>query len=304
MSNPERNTTTIPHHAVLHREGPGFAVTVLPASPYEVNYVPAHHVIGFTFEGQRGVDAFGGSRRRVFDAEPWRLAFTPAGCDVFSASEKGGEYLLLSVAPETFARHAPGTVRGRLPQITNVADPLFTPLAIGLRRAAMLGAPAPLAIETLVAAAVERISAVLDAGTLRAKPERRMTSWRLKRIYDHFEARLAEEIHLADVASDIGLSESYLARAFRAATGTTLHATLLERRIARARRLIEAALRHDAPASLADVAAATGFSSHAHMTTAFRRVLGVTPSGWMRMVRTTQRERSQNFSRETPKSDL
>jgi AraC family transcriptional regulator len=304
MANPEKNTTTLPHNSVLHRQGTGFAVTVLPASPYEVNYVPAHHVIGFTFEGQRGVDAFGGSRRRVFDAEPWRLAFTPAGCDVFSASEKGGEYLLLSVAPETFARHAPGTVRGRLPQITNVADPLFTPLAIGLRRAAMLGAPAPLAIETLVAAAVERISAVLDAGTLRAKPERRMTSWRLKRIYDHFEARLAEEIHLADVAIDIGLSESYLARAFRAATGTTLHATLLERRIARARRLIEAALRRDAPASLADVAAATGFSSHAHMTTAFRRVLGVTPSGWMRMVRTTQRERSQNFSRETPKSDL
>src|SRR6516164_6430323 len=113
-----KNTTTLPHQSVLHREGPGFAVTVLSASPYEVNYVPAHHVIGFTFERQRGVDAFGGSRRRVFDAEPWRLAFTPAGCDVFSASERGGEYLVLSVAPETFAL---GTVRGRLPQITNVA---------------------------------------------------------------------------------------------------------------------------------------------------------------------------------------
>ena len=304
MSNPEKNTTTLPHHSVLHCQGPGFAVTVLPASAYEVSYLPAHHVIGFTFEGQRGVDAFGGSRRRVFDAEPWRLAFTPAGCDVFSASERGGEYLVLSVAPETLARHAPRTVRGRLPQITNVADPLFTPLAIGLRRAAMLGAAAPLAIETLVAAAVERISAVLDAGTLRAKPERRMTSWRLKRIYDYFEARLAEEIHLADIASDIGLSESYLARAFRAATGTTLHAALLERRIARARRLIEAALRHNAPASLADVAAATGFSSHAHMTTAFRRVLGITPSGWMRTVGATRRERSQSFPREMPKSDL
>src|SRR5215469_1791925 len=76
---PNKNMTTLPHHSVLYREGPGFAVTVLPASPYEVNYVPAHHVIGFTFEGQRGIDAFGGSRRRVFDAEPWRLAFTPAG---------------------------------------------------------------------------------------------------------------------------------------------------------------------------------------------------------------------------------
>lgn len=90
---------TVAHRSALHCEGRGFAVTVLPASPYQVSYVPTHHVIGFTFERQRGVDAFGGARHRPFDAEPWRLAFTPAGCDVFSASDKGGEYLVLSFAP-------------------------------------------------------------------------------------------------------------------------------------------------------------------------------------------------------------
>lgn len=275
---------TLPHRSALHGEGPGFALTVLPASPYEVSYLPAHHVIGFTFERQRGVDAFGGTRRRPFDAEPWRLAFTPAGCDVFSASDRGGEYLVLSVAPKTFARLAPGIATGRLRQFTNMADPLFTPLATGLRRATALGAAAPpLAMETLVATAVERVSVLLGADTHRARSERRMTSRRLNRILDHFEARLAEDIRLADLASDCGLSESYLARAFRAATGTTLHAALVERRIARARSLIEAASRRGAPASLAEVAATTGFSSHAHMTTAFRRVLGITPSEWMRM---------------------
>jgi hypothetical protein len=61
MSGPERNTATLPHRSALHGEGPGFAVTVLPAVPYQVSYVPAHHVIGFTFERQRGVDAFGGA---------------------------------------------------------------------------------------------------------------------------------------------------------------------------------------------------------------------------------------------------
>jgi AraC family transcriptional regulator len=275
---------SLPHRAALHGEGPGFALTVLPASPYEVSYLPAHHVIGFAFERQRGVDAFGGARRRPFDAEPWRLAFTPAGCDVFSASDRGGEYLVLSVAPETFARLAPGVATGRLRQFTNMADPLFTPLATGLRRATALGAAAPpLAMETLVATAVERVSALLGADAHRAQPARRMTPRRLKRILDHFEARVAEDIRLADLASDCGLSESYLARTFRAATGTTLHAALVERRIARARLLIEAASRRGAPASLAEVAAATGFSSHAHMTTAFRRVLGITPSEWMRM---------------------
>jgi AraC family transcriptional regulator len=284
MSGPERNTVTLPHRSALHSEGPGFAVTVLPASPYQVSYVPAHHVIGFTFEGQRGVDAFGGARRRPFDAEPWRLAFTPAGCDVFSASDRGGEYLVLSVAPEIFARLAPGIPTGRLQQFTNLADPLFTSLATGLRRATALGgATPPLAMDTLIAAAVERVSERLDAGTHRAKPERRMTSRRLKRILDHFEARLTEGVRLADLASDCGLSESYLARTFRAATGTTLHAALVERRIARARSLMEAASRRGVPASLAEVAAATGFASHAHMTTTFRRVLGVTPSEWMRM---------------------
>jgi len=109
-----------------------------------------------------------------------------------------------------------------------------------------------------------------------------MTSRRLKQILDHLEARLTEDVRLSDIAGDIGLSECYLARAFRAATGTTLHAALVERRIARARCLIEAAARRGARPNLAQVAAATGFASHAHMTTAFRRVLGITPSEWMR----------------------
>src|SRR5947207_558306 len=115
---------------------------VLPASPYQVSYVADRHVIGFTFERQHGVDAFGSARRRRFDAEPWRLAFTPAGCDVFSASDRGGEYLVLGFAPEAFARLAPAARLGQLRQFTNAADPRFTPLAIGLRRLAMPGAAA------------------------------------------------------------------------------------------------------------------------------------------------------------------
>jgi AraC family transcriptional regulator len=269
-----------PFPQVLGRD---FTVTLLPAARYEVSYVPAHHVIGFTFERQKGVDAFGSARRRLFDAEPWRLAFTPAGCDVFSASDEGGEYLVLSVAPETFARLAPGIATSPLQQFTNLADPLFTPSAAALRRVALLGTAAPLlVIETHVAIAVDRISTLLG-GSRRAHPERRITHRRLKKIIDHFEARLAEDIRLADLACDTGLSESYLAREFRSATGTTLHAALVERRIARARSLIETASRRGAPANLAEVAAATGFSSHAHMTTAFHRVLGITPSEWMRM---------------------
>ena len=278
MPDKRRNEGPAP---ALHCEGRGFAVTVLPASPYEASYVPGRHLIGFTFERQQGIDAFGGARRRPFDAEPWRLAFTPAGCDVYSTSRKGGEYLLLSLAPDLFAQLAPRTGTG-LRQFTNRADPLFTPLATSLRRMAMPHAAEPsLAIETLVAAAAERVSILLDGNHRRAGAECRMTPRRLKRVLDHIEARLTEDVRLADLASDIGLSECYLARAFRAATGTTLHAALIERRIARARSLIESASSRGDRMNLAQVAATTGFASHAHMTTAFRRVLGITPSEWM-----------------------
>src|SRR5260370_40492003 len=116
MSGPERNTVTLPHRSALHSEGPGFAVTVLPASPYEVRYVPAHHVIGFTFEGQRGVDAFGGAPRRPFDAAPWRLAFTPAGWRGFSAAVQGGGALGVSGWPGKLARPAPRSATAPLHQ--------------------------------------------------------------------------------------------------------------------------------------------------------------------------------------------
>src|SRR5262249_56886623 len=98
MLESDRGIVVLPHRAALRGEGPGFAVTLLPAAPYEVSYVPTHHVIGFTFERQQGVDAFGGARRRPFDAEPWRLALTPAGCHRFSASDRGGGEMVLEVA--------------------------------------------------------------------------------------------------------------------------------------------------------------------------------------------------------------
>src|SRR5262245_28922053 len=273
------NTATLPHlSACRRRERGGFTVTLLPALPYEVNYVSEHHIIGFTFERQEGWHAFASDRRRPFRADSWRLAWTPAGCEVFSASKRGGEYLVLSVAPETFTRLTPGIAGGQLPQFTNVADPCFTQVAMALRTAICSGAFMDgFSIETAATAAVERLAMQMSGCAGVPRIAAGMTPWRMKRILDYFDAHLETDVHLADLARHVGLSEGYLARAFKAATGTTLHAALVERRIARARLLMSAAARHRTKIKLAGVAAESGFSSHAHMTTAFRRVLGITP---------------------------
>jgi AraC family transcriptional regulator len=87
-------------------------------------------------------------------------------------------------------------------------------------------------------------------------------------IQDHLDQNLA----LADLARCAGISPSHFIRAFKATTGQTPHRYLLNIRIDRARELIIHTRR-----PLVDIALETGFSSQAHMTTAFASALAVTP---------------------------
>ena len=63
-----------------------------------------------------------------------------------------------------------------------------------------------------------------------------------------------------------------------AATGMTPHRYLLSRRIERARRLLA-----ETNMSIAQIAYLCGFSSQAHLTIAFRRLVGHTPGGYRQL---------------------
>lgn len=278
--------TLPPGHPVLTRDLPGLSVALLPAGPYEAAFLPDRHLIGFTLAPQRGLHAFGSDGRRSFHADPWRLAFTPEGCDVFSASAQGGEYLLLSVEPAKFADSCERVAPLRLAQFTNVVEPRYTPVALALRRALLSrGSATDLAIEEMGIASIGLAVTHLTGSAgqpVRPAPDR-LGARRLRRIMQYLDASLANEVHLADLARELRLSEPYLARAFKSATGTTLHAALMDRRLARARSLMS-----DSGArrwSLARVAAESGFASHAHMSTAFQRLLGLTPTQWRGIAR-------------------
>lgn len=84
----------------------------------------------------------------------------------------------------------------------------------------------------------------------------------------------SRDTSLADLARETGLSRFQTLRAFRALTGLTPHAYLLQRRIADARRRIAGG------ASLALAAAESGFSDQSHMTREFRRRYGLTPAAY------------------------
>lgn len=102
-----------------------------------------------------------------------------------------------------------------------------------------------------------------------------LQKWRLKRVLQYVDDRLAARITLQDLARVAGLSRMHFAAQFRAATGMRPHQYLLKQRIERAKELLK-----QAEVSLVDVALTVGFQTQAHFTTVFKRFAGDTPYQW------------------------
>jgi AraC family transcriptional regulator len=100
-----------------------------------------------------------------------------------------------------------------------------------------------------------------------------MTTRRLKEVDELIDARLDDKLTVQELATAVGLSTGFFSRAFKASVGKAPYEYIIDRRISRARTLLEIGT-----AELSDIALASGFTSHAHMTATFRSRLGVTPS--------------------------
>ena len=74
-----------------------------------------------------------------------------------------------------------------------------------------------------------------------------------------------------------GYSRSHFLRMFRATTEVTPHRYVLKRRLERARQLLE-----KVEPAIEEIAFVCGFSSPAHLTLAFRKEFGITPTEYRR----------------------
>lgn len=237
--------------------------------PYDARYTPDAAVVGFAFEAQSGTHAFASSRRLPFRTKPNSLAYVPRDCDVASTSDGGGEYLTIKLAPGKPERRQPAH------RFNDFVHPAAIGAAQALRAALLRGGGAdPLMLEACVATLHGVVVDVLGGHDVNPRAARWMTARRLKRVDDIIEERMDGPLTVGEVAASLELSAGFFSRAFKAAVGKSPHDYIVDRRVSRARDL----LRHS-PLGLAEIAAASGFASHGHMTTQFRRRLGVTPSG-------------------------
>src|SRR5262245_55860742 len=241
-------------------------IELLPPIAYEAAYTPSAPVIGFAFEAQAGTHAFASDRKRPFYATPNHLSFVPTGCEVYSRSDQGGEYLRVVLEGRASDRKCQE-------RFSNIVDTRAIPIAERLRRLLLAGGQDDFLFDGLVSALSNRVSCILTGEFAENHKAGWMTPRRLRLSLEQIEERLATKLTVHDLAASLGLSAGFFSRAFREAVGKAPHEYIIDRRVARARHLLQSNAR-----DLAAVAHAVGFSSHAHMASVFRKRLGTTPS--------------------------
>ena len=101
----------------------------------------------------------------------------------------------------------------------------------------------------------------------------------MRRVAELIDSALDEDLSLGTLAAEAGMSPFYFARSFRQHFGVAPHQYLLRKRIERGKDM----LLHT-ETSLVEIALATGFSSQSHFTSTFKRLVGVTPGEYRRVI--------------------
>lgn len=243
-------------------------VELLPRAAYCARDTADDCVLGIALEPQRGVHAIGSDRRMDFQSRFGEMSFKPAGMPVSSESDQGGEYLLVR------SRSSASGLLDQRPQW--LADRRTLAFALQLR-AGLAGGKGWDELSELVQRFVCHAWAARGRAPQAQEKLRALYAPVVQWIEHALDDGRNHALRLEVLAAMAGQSVFQFLRGFSEAFALTPHAFVAERRLQRAR---GGASR--AGASLADVAAASGYASQSHMGASFRRALGLTPAQWRR----------------------
>ena len=239
------------------------------------------------FDGRLRVRRRGDGRLQYHEATPGTIWLCPAGIgeDMIHLYDdiEDSLHMYIPASPLSSAAYEelgldPDKVRLRYEG--GFHDPLIEQIGRAVR--AELVRPGPfggLLIETLSSALsvylLQNYSTVTPSSTPLPAARGGLDRRRLARVIDFIEDNLGRELSLDELARVACLSPYHFVRSFRAAVGRTPHRYLVERRVARARALLDAG-----SLPLAQVADLCGFASQTHFTSAFKRAVGTTPGAY------------------------
>lgn len=138
------------------------------------------------------------------------------------------------------------------------------------------------ALATLTIVEVGRYAQALHRQTSRGSAGSGLAPWQLRRINDRIQASL--EIGypgLGELAQLCRISQSHLMRSFKASTGWQIHKYIAQERLRSAKTMLVST-----SLNCKEISARLGFRNSAYFATIFRKMVGMAPSEYRRLLRT------------------
>jgi AraC family transcriptional regulator len=239
--------------------------------------------------GRSRITREAGAIRQTSEATPGMLWLTPSGLreGLIEISNPLPEVLHVFLPATQFSSLVPGRDGyncdiDRLRYEGGFRDPLLEPilrsLLVEMRAPTRYGALLAGGLaSTLAARLIHKYAGLHCDESPAASRGRGLDPRRLKRVREFIDANLESELRLDQLAQVACLSQYHFARAFKRATGHTVHQYLSTIRLERAKELLAAN-----ESSIADIAFQCSFSSQANFTKAFVRSIGISPGRYRR----------------------
>lgn len=250
-----------------------------------------HHYVVMHLDGAKHVTRRrdGGAVSTV--AENGSLTLVPAGTAYLWRTEGPIAFAHLYVHPgrleDFLARELDVDARGaslidRVGERDALLEPLFVKMLQVLESTA---SPSTLLLDSLLESFMARLaqrylSAPLSTHTQAVS----LAPHRLRRVIEFIEAKLGEDLALADLAAAAGTSQYHFSRAFHLATGRSPYRYLLQRRIDCARVLLMTTAQ-----SIEAIASTCGFNSRRQFAVMFKRSVGIGPKPFQMLTRSPSR---------------
>lgn len=225
--------------------------------------------------------------RKVADAMvPGKIQFRAAGTTVSTEWDAPLDGIFMALSPEALAHHldedAKNVAFKLLSDLRPTADPVVVHLTWALdahlRSGGLRGR---LFEDALLKALCATLATSYGTAQAAAAVRRSALSQRtLRKVREFIQDNLAHEFGIDDIARAACLSPHHLGRSYHQATGQSLWQYVLESRAELARTLITA----EPGATLADIAARSGFESYSQFIAVFRKAYGLTPGQHRRLL--------------------